>query len=271
MRKTKLDAYASYGIKAKKEKNSIYIYNPFFGWIRPVLINGNDKIGRGVWTYSMLATNEQFDINVGTKDAPDMIDIKGTCPCHCPGCYATKNCYNFSSTKKSLAIKTAIAYLDLDWLKRAILAQIEADHIKYLRIHAAGDFFSIEYRDMWKEIVETATDTIYWTYTKFEPAENAFDQYDNANIVKSLIPGIGLNYGTCEHVINAYNKLQEQGEPVYICRCGVDESQHCNTCKACSANKYVLFIEHSTSYDAAKDPRFDELKAIIESQPAANR
>ena len=90
--------------------------------------------------------------------------------------------------------------------------------------------------------------------------------FDNANIVKSVIPHIGVNYGTCEYILGAYETLKAAGLPVYICRCGIDKNQHCTNCKGCSVNKYVLFIEHSTEYKAEKDPLYPVLKAIIESQ-----
>lgn len=138
--------------------------------------------------------------------------------------------------------------------------------MEYCRIHASGDFDSLENVNLWCEIVGDCKNTRFWTYTKRVDFESAFDNYDNANIVRSIIPGIGFNFGTCEYILNAYKELLNRGESVYICRCGVDKNQHCNTCKGCSVNKYVLFIEHSTSYIAEKDPLYETVKTIIESQ-----
>lgn len=262
-RTTKKDIYASYGIKFD---GNGHIYHDVLGWIPLLLVNGNEKIGKGVYHFSTLPTNKSFTVTLHTLQGDITFTIDGTCPCTCPGCYATKGNYNYDSTIESLALKTRLVYNDLGFVKRAILAQIAADKIKFVRIHASGDFFSLDYIVMWKEIVAETKETIYWTYTKNAVAESAFDAFDNANIVKSIIPGHGLNYGHCDYIIDTYNALKEAGKKVYICRCGIDKNQHCNDCKGCSVNDYVLFIEHSTEYKAEKDIFFEAVKAIIESQ-----
>lgn len=96
--------------------------------------------------------------------------------------------------------------------------------------------------------------------------ETLFDSLKNANIVKSVIPGIGLNFGTCEYIINAYYTLRELEESVYICRCGIDKNQHCERCGVCTTYKYVLFVEHSTSYKAELDPLYGKLCEIVNNQ-----
>lgn len=166
----------------------------------------------------------------------------------------------------SNAIKTYLARNHMDFVKRAIIAQIIADNIKLCRIHASGDFFSIEYVEMWRDIVKACEACVFWTYTKNTEAENAFNDFDNINIVKSVIHGFGFNFGTCGYILKVYRALKEAGKSVYICRCGIDKNQHCTNCKGCSKSEYVLFIEHSTGYKAEEDPLFEEVKAIIENQ-----
>ncbi len=258
MRATKKDIYNKYGIQYQDGK----IYAPMFGWINPVLINGNDKLGRGVWTWSTLPANIEYQFEY--KGFSYL--TKGTCPCNCPGCYAQTGCYCFMSVKACNARKTILARLYREWLKNAILAQIEADKIKFLRIHAAGDFFDLEYINMWHEIVMLTPSVIYWTYTKNPIAESSFDDLDNINIVRSIIPGHGFNFGPCAYILKVYNALKEAGKSVYICRCGIDKNQHCSGCKGCSNHEHVLFIEHSTAYKAEEDPLYDTLKAVIEAQ-----
>ena len=146
------------------------------------------------------------------------------------------------------------------------MAQIEADGIKLCRIHASGDFFSVEYIDMWKRICKAFPNTAFWTYTKNPIAESAFDGIDNINVVKSIIKGFGFNFGHCGYIMQVYKALQEKGIPVYICRCGIDKNQHCTNCKGCSKNEFVLFVEHSTEYKAESDPLFPVLRDLIESQ-----
>jgi len=261
MKETKQAIYARYGVQFDPKTGNILA--PMFGWIRPLLIDGNSKLGKGVWTFSMLPGN--FYHHVTVDGSP--VEILGTCPCNCPGCYAQTGLFNTPDVKAANARKTALARMYLDFVKRAIMAQIKADKIKLLRIHAAGDFFSVEYINMWRDIIKATPGTIYWTYTKNPVAESAFDDLKNANVVKSLIPGMELNYGPCKYVMDAYKALKSMGKNVYICRCGIDKNQHCVNCTGCSKNEYVLFVEHSTKYKAEKDPLYQELVALIESQP----
>lgn len=256
---SKADIYSKYGIEYKAGK----IYNPMFGWINPILVDGNSKLGKGVWTFSSLPGTNMYHIELSTGDP---IEVKGTCLCDCPGCYAQTGFYRMSSTIKSLAIKTAIARYMIDWLKNAILAQIEADNIELCRIHASGDFFGTEYIAMWHDVAAQAENTVFWTYTKNAQAEHAFDDLSNINIVHSIIPGIGFNYGHCDYIIKAYKALKKAGNTVYICRCGIDPNQHCNKCAGCSKHDFVLFVEHSTAYKAENDPMYNELVKLVESQ-----
>lgn len=251
--------YAAYGIEYKNGK----INAPVFGWIAPLLVDGNAKLGKGVWTFSMLPTARTFEVEIDGE----MYTIPGTCPCSCPGCYATTGFYNMPSTIRSNAVKTVLARRFPDFVKRAIIAQIVAENITLCRIHASGDFFSMEYVNMWREIVKACPACVFWTYTKNRDAESAFDDLDNINIVKSIIPGHGFNFGKCGYILKVYHALKVAGNNVYICRCGIDREQHCVNCKGCSANDFVLFVEHSTGYKAEEDPLFPELRAIIENQP----
>lgn len=259
-RQTKKEIYAEYGIVFDRKMNKIY--TPI-GETRPLLVRGNHKLGLDVWHFSTLATNKAWRVNVNGCAA----EISGTCGCHCPGCYAEAGRYAMPSVQSALAVRTIIARSFTDFFRRAIIAQIHADKIRYCRIHAAGDFFSAEYIQAWREIVQACPGTVFWSYTKFSPAEVAFDDMDNCNIVRSLLPGGGLNYGHAGYILDKYAELSAAGESVYICRCGVDPMQHCSNCKGCSAHKYVLFLEHGTEYDGPADPLFPRLRDVIDAQP----
>ena len=255
----KAAVYASFGIEYKKGK----ILAPAFGWINPLLINGNKKLGRGVWTWSTLPTNEYITyFENGEKKAE-----KGTCPCKCDKCYACGGCYTFNSTKLSLARKTIIARRFLDFFKRAVMAQIIADRITICRIHAAGDFFGPEYIAAWRDIVNANPACLFWSYTKNPDAENAFDDCLNCNIVKSIIPGRGFNFGECGYIMALYHELKAAGRSVWICRCGVDADQHCTNCRHCAESEFVLFLKHGDpSYKPECDPLFPAFVALVEGQ-----
>ena len=254
----KSEIYKEYGIEYKSGK----ILAPLYGWINPLLINGNKKLGRGVYTFSILPTNKEITYFENGEKKTE----KGTCPTTCPGCYACGGCYLFNSTKLSLARKTVLCRVALDFVRRAILAQIQAENIKLCRIHASGDFYDAEYIAVWQDIVRACPGCAFWSYTKNPAAESGFNAFSNCNIVKSILPGFGFNFGHCDYILMVYRALRDMGKSVYICRCGIDAGQHCVNCKGCSKNEFVLFIEHSTEYKAADDPAFPELSAIIESQ-----
>lgn len=254
--------YIGYGIDYKNGK----INSPEFGWINPLLINGNAKVGNGVWTWSTLPTNKEYSGTINGKD----YTVPGTCPCHCVGCYATSGFYKCTSTVNSLIKKTYLSINYPEFVENAINAQIKADDIKIVRIHASGDFIDSDYVDMWKRIIANNPGVKFWTYTKRVEFENAFDSFDNANIVKSIIPAHGVNYGKCDYIIRTYYDLKNAGIDCYICKCGIDKNQHCTNCKSCSIHKYVLFVEHSTDYIAENDSLFQVLSELIAAQDNEN-
>ena len=261
MKNSKKEIYAAHGIQFENGK----IFAPVFGWIAPLLVNGNAKLGAGVWTFSTLPTKGSFTVEIDGK----VYIMPGTCACTCEGCYATKGFYNMPSTIKANAVKTLLAREYTDFVFRAISAQIEAEKIETIRIHASGDFFNDEYAAMWRKIAESFPGVNMWTYTKVSKYENLFDGLANANIVKSVIPGAGFNFGHCEYILDTFAKLKKSGASVHICRCGIDKNQHCANCKGCSKNDFVLFVEHSTSYKAEKDPAFAEIVKTIDAQEIA--
>lgn len=56
--------YENYGIEYRNGK----IYHPVFRWINPLLINGNAKLGKGVWTFSVLAANKEYTFTYNGKE-----------------------------------------------------------------------------------------------------------------------------------------------------------------------------------------------------------
>lgn len=258
MKQNKKAIYASYGIEFKSGK----INAPVFGFINPLLIDGNAKLGKGVFTWSMLAGTTEYNRTIDGM----AYSVKGTCVCDCVGCYAKTGFYNMPSVIDSNFKKTFLARFYPHFVKSAIMAQIEADGIKLVRIHASGDFFSMEYINVWRDIVSAFPCVLFWSYTKNAIAEKAFDDFSNCNIVKSFIVNYGYNFGKCAYIIRLYHALKEAGNSVYICRCGMDKAQHCNTCTGCAKHDYVLFIEHSTDYKAEEDEHYSELCELIEAQ-----
>lgn len=244
---SKTAIYAKHGIQYKNGK----IITPEGKAICELLKEGNSKTGKRVYTFSMLP------------------GLNGTCACTCEGCYAMTGFYRMNSVIKALETNTELVNNHVEFFKACILAQLEIIGPCEVRIHAAGDFNTKnpdEYAAAWHEIALKNPDCKFWTYTKVTKYESLFDDLNNANIVPSIIPHIGFNFGHCDYIIRAYKYLKAIGESVYICRCGIDKNQHCENCANCSKHKFVLFIEHSTSYKAETDENYNTLVELINSQ-----
>lgn len=228
------------------------------------LVDGNDKIGKGVWHASTLPGSKDITFTFNDIEYTE----KGTCPITCPGCYGLSGFYNYDSTKYYLMQRTRFLKEYPALYFYVCRCQIMAENIKYIRIHATGDFIPGEAAG-WYEIFKAMPHLKGWTYTKCDISGDIamLDSLDNFNIVKSIVPGCGFNFGHIDYILSVYDHLKSIGETPYICRCGIDKNQHCNNCTGCSKNKYVLFIEHSTDYKAEKDILYSDIKALIESQP----
>ena len=257
---TKKEIYAKYGIEFKNDK----IVSPV-GNISELLKEGNTKTGKHVYTFSLLPGTGEYTIEINGKE----ITEKGSCCCNCTGCYAKTGRYNCDNVVCSMAINTYLVNNHIEFVHNCIAAQLEYIGYGEIRIHAAGDFNTKDpdsYAAMWYDIAHNFNSFRFWTYTKVSKFESLFDSLKNANIVKSVIPGLGFNFGKCEYIINAYYTLKEMGKSVYICKCGIDKNQHCEKCGVCAAYDYVLFIEHSTGYNAEKDPLYAKLCEIVNNQ-----
>ena len=85
----KKEIYKSFGIEYQGGK----IKAPEFGWISPLLIDGNSKLGKGVWTFSTLPGTAEYIAEFFGRE----YTAKGTCPCDCNGCYAQTGFYRMPS------------------------------------------------------------------------------------------------------------------------------------------------------------------------------
>lgn len=257
---TRREVYAKHGILFDKGK----VISPI-GPVCEFLKEGNDKTGKAVFTFSVLPGTGSFTLDINGH----VYTAKGTCCCNCVGCYAMTGHYNHETTIRSMLINTILINEHIQFVKNCIAAQLEYIGRGEVRIHAAGDFNTADpdsYAAMWLDIAKTFNSFRFWTYTKVKKHETLFDGLKNANIVKSVIPNVGVNFGHCDYIINAYYTLKAAGKSVYICRCGIDKNQHCERCGVCATYEYVLFIEHSTGYNAENDPLYSKLIEIVNNQ-----
>ena len=266
-----------------------YLITPYGKRIRPLLKFGtNSKVGNA-HTYSHAHGNETYNIiDVHKKIAAVMAaagveSLQMSCPYHCEHCYCDAGFYNMPDVKAGNFERLILARYYMEWVERAICAQIVADHVEQVRIHAAGDFFNAAYSAMWRRIAQRFDGeheydaVIFWTYTKEGHALKSLQGLRNVFVVPSCTPA-GFNFGTCAELLYKYDLLTRAGYRVHICSCGTPTQKalnlHCADCKhGCKAVgiecDYVLFIMHSTDdYTAGVTDPDDYAKvcAIVAAQ-----
>lgn len=272
-RMTKKQVYACFDIEFVDGK----INAPLFGFIYPLLKVGNSKLGTDVYSFNLLPGGGLFDVDVDGK----RFVCSGTCGETCRNKDGCITCYGFykrcamHDARRSQTINTILIRKHLDFVYRAISAQIIADKIDKIRIHATGDFDEYNRKDsapgnyalMWLAVARRFQTVRFWTYTKFIRRENLFDGLVNANIVKSKLDDGGYNYGTCEYIMTQYKRLISAGKKVYICSCGTPFEKHCTDCVACNVFEHVFFLQHSTpDYNAKKDPLYPAYCEFVKNQ-----
>lgn len=145
-----------------------------------VLSHGNNKLVRSILGWS--------------------ITPGSSCP-NCSQCF--KTCY--ARLPYNRYPKTKIA-----WDRNFELAKLGEhkapiiSNIKYVRsctavrIHVAGDFFNEKYVEDWIEIVKTFPNLKFYTYSKVFGIVDGLERLaalPNCNIINSIAPDGGLNYG----------------------------------------------------------------------------
>lgn len=94
---------------------------------------------------------------------------------HClqEGCYAVKNAFragynvDHNTTLSAWARNTAAAKEHLAELEATLDAYFSAMSApRFFRIHAAGDFFSVEYAEMWRRVIKRHPHTNFLFFTK---------------------------------------------------------------------------------------------------------
>lgn len=103
----KSDIYALYGIQYITKETKLV--SPI-GKVSKLLINGNHKIGNGVYHFSTLAGDRIYKATVCGKK----VDVVGTCGGTCENGYCVRGNYRYQSTVNALATRTVLAR---EWLE----------------------------------------------------------------------------------------------------------------------------------------------------------
>lgn len=168
-----------------------------------------------------------------------------SCP-NCTDCY--KECYAKKSegfrkvVKKSRARNFRLAKENPGLLKKYILENVSEGNT--VRIHESGDMFSQEYLDMWKEIVKSRPNTVFYTYSKTLDMWNwsKIKALSNFHVVPSIING-EKNFGPEKEI---QEKARKWKLPVCPCKKGVKIvcGTECKICQTGEGDNGVLFHKH---------------------------
>lgn len=113
-----------------------------------LLVRGNSKLGRGIYHFSI----------------PAGITCVGKTTICDNFCYAQRGLFNTPLVVASL--KTRLAATKHKYFVHNICNEIKNLNINLVRIHVAGDFYSVKYLEKWQEIVKECSNTTFLTYTR---------------------------------------------------------------------------------------------------------
>lgn len=113
-----------------------------------MLMLGNTKLGRGIWTFSLPAGSS------------------------CPGktktcsslCYAKKGFFVFGTVKNKLR-RNLTASKRNDFVSK-FNRELQEARPRIVRLHASGDVYSVEYAEKVLKIIRANPDTIFYMYTR---------------------------------------------------------------------------------------------------------
>lgn len=151
------------------------------------MVNGNDKVGKGIYCLNTLAGDKPLK----KKDGTQLTNISGTCEGCCSVC--KKDCYArktqvFRSSKNNLRNwneNTILAKEDPKKLFEELSEFLNREMVSAVRFHSMGEIPSPEYLKYMFDIAEKFPLVQFYTYTKrFEWIEEIIEKRKQpANLV----------------------------------------------------------------------------------------
>lgn len=111
-----------------------------------------------------LGTNTKLGDGIGAVSLPPLITCPGKTEYCSKVCYATKGFFRMTNVQKSLAANYEQA--ETPEFVSLVNRSIQKKKLKAVRIHPAGDFYSNDYIDKWKQIVAANPEVKFWVYTR---------------------------------------------------------------------------------------------------------
>lgn len=116
--------------------------------IRALLSQGNSKLGKHIYLWSI----------------PAIQTCPGSTPTCRKECYATKSRMAIAKQRRKFR-RNFLASLESGFAAR-MAAEIEGCFAGCVRIHGAGDFYSVDYVHKWSEVIGRCDGTRFYAYTR---------------------------------------------------------------------------------------------------------
>lgn len=131
------------------------------------IVNGNSKLGRGIYAVNLLPGDTPLTL----KDGTQLTNVAGSCAGCCSGCVS--NCYAVSDAKryhntviKSQGNNTLLARHDREKFFNDVQRFIDHNMIAAIRVHSSGEFLNYDYFTKWMDLAKNNPDVKFYCYTK---------------------------------------------------------------------------------------------------------
>ena len=193
-----------------------------------MLMNYNSKLGRNIFSFSLPTTTcSEYKTKACDKY-----------------CYAKKGNFYFPQVKQSLE-RNLVETKDPNFVHDTI-KYIRENYIRYVRIHASGEFYSVEYYDKWKQIAQECHNTKFLAYTRNTTID--FSIKPSNLIIYFSVDNTTKNINsTLKHkayVINTKQVIKHMQKVPFKINARFCDSK-CFKCKACFADRLnIAFKKH---------------------------
>lgn len=209
--------------------------------------NGNEKVGKGVWNYSLLPGDEPLKLKNGVQ----LTNIAGTCDGCCDGCKGVCYAINSATRHHNRVIKawgenTMLAKNDMETFFAELQNFINRNEVSVMRVHVGGEFFSLLYMIRTIKFSEENPDVVFYFYTKrYEWLEETEDKW-NGKLPENVHPLVSIWHKNYDNPRGFAEFIYDDGTDPGLAKLfhcpAVDKSGHetgvtCSMCKRCRKAK----------------------------------
>ena len=229
-----------------KNQDDVKYYLTIDDETRIKIVNGNSKLGKGIYAVNLLPGSKPLTLKNGTQ----LTNVAGSCAgCSkdCENfCYAVSDAKRYHTTViKSQGANTLLARFDRDRFFADVQRFIDYNMIAAIRIHSSGEFLSYEYFTGWIDLIERNPDIKFYCYTK---RFNFIERYlkSGGNIPQNFSINVSIWNKNYDNPHNLPEFIYDDGtdpelENVLHCP-AVDKNGHktgmtCAACKLCINTK----------------------------------